>query len=259
MLVVNMTNICPMKLLNIIHIPLLLAILALNPGAKAHAQEPDTGVAADSIAADVEVVVDSDSVATPQVRKILFIGDSMTGWMAERLNAYGDINGFDVATVVWDGSTISKWANSKAIPRLIDKNAPDAVIISLGMNEMFEPRPEQRLLRPVDEIIGQLDSIPFLWIGPPSWPGHTEGKVFNDWMDKKLGEKNFFYSFNLPLKRQSKSNPHPSRQGIEDWIDSVVEWIPENSAIDLPELEKPAPGKLSRGKTFIYKRMKEKL
>lgn len=35
---------------------------------------------------------DKDSDA--YIKKVLFIGDSMTGWMAERLNAYGRANGF---------------------------------------------------------------------------------------------------------------------------------------------------------------------
>ena len=34
------------------------------------------------------------------VRNVLFIGDSMTGWLSERLNAYGRLNGFDVSTIV---------------------------------------------------------------------------------------------------------------------------------------------------------------
>lgn len=236
----------------------LLCLLTATPF-HAKAETPDVSPeAADSIATPMEMA-EPDTVVSPAVKKILFIGDSMTGWMAERLNAYGDINGFEVATVVWDGSTISKWANSGALPRLISRNSPDAVIISLGMNEMFEQRPEARLSKPVDKIISEIDSIPYLWIGPPSWPGHQEGRKFNDWLASRLGDRNFFYSFHLPLSRQSKSNPHPSRKGIEDWIDMVVEWIPENSSIDLPPLNRPEEGKLSRGKTFIYKRMKEKL
>ena len=61
------------------------------------------------------------------INKVLFIGDSMTGWMAERLNAYGDINGFEVATVIWDGSTIQKWAKSSKLPDIIEETAPDAI------------------------------------------------------------------------------------------------------------------------------------
>ena len=194
------------------------------------------------------------------INKILMIGDSMTGWMAERLNAYGDINGFEVATVVWDGSTISKWTQqSQALERIIGEVHPDAIIVSLGMNEMFEQKPDIKLKEPVDNLVESFDSIPYLWIGPPEWPGHQEGVEFNEWMKKELGDNRYFDSFSISLPRQSASNPHPSREGIERWIDRVVEWIPGNSTLSFQSLYKPDAGVISRGKTFIYKRMKENL
>lgn len=193
------------------------------------------------------------------VKKILFIGDSMTGWMAERLNAYGDINGFEVATIVWDGSTLSKWSNSRNLKKIIDEQNPDAIMVSLGMNEMFENRPEARYKSSLNTITSAFGDRPFLWIGPPKWPGHSEGEIFSNWLASHLGERNYFRSLDLDLPRQSKTNPHPTRQGIEEWIDRIVEWIPENSNIILPGTEKPAKGKMTRGNTFIYKRMKETL
>lgn len=201
-------------------------------------------------------VVASDST---KVKKILFLGDSMTGWMAERLNAYGELNGFEVSTVVWDGSTISKWAAAENLPRIIEEQNPDAIIVSLGMNEMFEQNPQTRLKRPTESLVSKFGNIPFLWIGPPSWPGHSEGEIFNQWMESELGDKNYFCSFDLEIPRQSATNPHPSRKGIDIWIDKVAEWIPGNSNISLGSLDAPPQGKVSRGKSFIYKRMKEKL
>lgn len=192
------------------------------------------------------------------VKKVLFIGDSMTGWMAERLNAYGDENDFEVATIVWDGSTLQKWADTPDLSEIIREHNPDAVIVSLGMNEMFESRPE-RLKPELDKITSAIGDTPFLWIGPPSWPGHSQGEIFNNWMAENLGEGNYFNSLDLNLPRQSKNNPHPTKPGIEQWIDEVVAWMPENSHINLPISTKPAEGKMTRGKTFIYKRMNEKL
>lgn len=201
----------------------------------------------------------TQSDTTEYIRKVLFIGDSMTGWMAERFNAYGEKNGFEVATVVWDGSTIRKWAAAPGLANIIKKEKPDAIIVSLGMNELFERNPESRLKASVDKLRGNFSDLPFLWIGPPSWPGHKDGAALNNWLAKELGEGNFFESLNLEIPRQSKSNPHPSRKGIEQWIDAVAEWIPENSNLEFKSLSAPADGKISRGKTFIYKRMKETL
>lgn len=193
------------------------------------------------------------------IRKILFIGDSMTGWMAERLNAYGENNNFEVATIVWDGSTISKWATSQGLQKYIAEEKPDAIILSLGMNEMFERNPKTNLDAKTDKIINSFGDIPFLWIGPPSWPGHSEGEIFDSWMAQKLGPDRYFSSLKLSLPRQSANNPHPTRKGIEDWIEAVVEWIPENSCLQFESLDAPGKGKFSRGKTFIYKKMKEAL
>lgn len=194
-----------------------------------------------------------------EIKKVLFIGDSMTGWLAERLNAYGKLNGFDVSTIVWDGSTISKWANSPKLQKNILLQEPDAIFISLGMNELFEQHPETRLKTSVDKIIKAADGIPMIWVGPPSWPGHNKGDVLNDWLEEKLGEKHFFRSFDLTLPRQSAKNPHPNRTGMVKWMDAVVEWIGEENIIPLRIVEKPEASQMSRGKVFIYKRMNETL
>lgn len=207
----------------------------------------------------------SDSVVNPDIpevspiKKILFIGDSMTGWMAERLNAYGENNGFEVATIVWDGSTIKKWGASPKLNEIIAQQDPDAIFISLGMNELFEQNPQANLGGEIDKLKNDFGDIPFLWIGPPSWPGHDKGKILNDWLENQLGSKNFFRSSDLNLPRQSASNPHPVRSGAEVWIDEVVKWIPGNTDLKFVSLDPPAKGAMSRGKTFIYKRMKENL
>lgn len=193
-------------------------------------------------------------------RKVLFIGDSMTGWLSERLNAYGEENGFEVSTVVWDGSTISKWGNSPKLSSIINQHNPDAIFISLGMNELFEPKPEVKLKKAVDNIREAAGNRPLLWVGPPSWPGHdNKGQILNDWLESELGSDSYFRSSGLKLQRQSAKNPHPTRQGIIQWMDSVVRWIPQHADVDLPGINAPEGSKMSRGRDFVYKRMKETL
>lgn len=193
------------------------------------------------------------------IRKVLFIGDSMTGWMAERLNAYGQKNGFEVATIVWDGSTIRKWGASPKLASQIKAQKPDAIFVSLGLNELFEPNPESRLGSSLKTMMNAFGDTPYLWIGPPSWPGHKEGATFNKWMQDKLGSERYFKSYDLQLERQSKSNPHPSRSGIIKWMDEVIKWIPGNTGLNFESLDSPGATEMSRGKVFIYKRMKESL
>lgn len=193
------------------------------------------------------------------VKKILFLGDSMTGWLAEALNAYGKVNGFEVSTIVWDGSTISKWASSGKLPSLINKYDPDAVFVSLGMNELFEAHPGTRLATPVSTIKDAVGDKPLVWVGPPSWPGQKKGQVLNDWLQRTLGSDVFFRSFDLTLPRQGARNPHPTRQGMIQWTDSLVNWLKDNKSLKFTTLDRPEKTRMVRGTTFVYKRMGESL
>lgn len=194
------------------------------------------------------------------VKKILFIGDSMTGWLAERLNAYGRENGFEVATIVWDGSTIKKWGSSPKLASLIKQHNPDALFVSLGMNELFETNPEARLNGSLQSILKSAGGVPVIWVGPPSWPGHNnKGETINKWLASELGAGHFFRSFDLNLPRQGAQNPHPTRAGMIKWMDEVVDWLQKDGAIKLPGYDAPKGEQMSRGKTFIYKRMRETL
>ena len=191
--------------------------------------------------------------------KILFIGDSMTGWLSERLEAYGNENGFEVATVVWDGSTITKWGNSPRLASIIEKVKPDAIFISLGMNDLFETQPEKRFGKSMNVIKGAAGEIPIVWVGPPSWPGQNKGAEMNRWLEQELGEAHYFNSSGLDLQRQSSRNPHPTRAGMIKWMDSMIEWLRDEGAVKLPGYEMPEHEQMRRGSYFVYKRMNEKL
>lgn len=190
--------------------------------------------------------------------KVLFIGDSMTGWLAERLNAYGEKNGFEVVTVVWDGSTIKKWGNAPKFAKIVKEQDPDVVFVCLGMNNLFETNPS-RLKGDLDNIRAAIGDRKIVWVGPPSWPGYDKGKALNDWLENELGEPSFYRSSGLTLPRQSAKNPHPTRQGMVEWMDAIVKWLPEHSDANLNLQNTPEGSHMSRGKTFIYKRMKETL
>lgn len=115
-------------------------------------------------------VVRTDAREKAAVKKVLFIGDSMTGWLSERLNAYGSSNGFEVATVVWDGSTIRKWAETPRLKQIVDQQNPYAVFVSLGMNELFEKNPDTRLKSSVDKIKKAIGDRKLVWVGPRHGP-----------------------------------------------------------------------------------------
>lgn len=194
--------------------------------------------------------------AVPEVRNILFIGDSMTGWLAERLNAYGNANDFKVAADIWDGSTIRKWGTgSSRITQLVKTHKPDAVFISLGMNELYEANPARRLQSSLDKILGAVGDIPVVWIGPLSWPGKNFGGGMDKWLGAQLGKGHYFVSTRLEIPRQSKTNPHPTRHGANEWMDAVVKWLATDGAISLPSETFPAKNTVLRPKVFNYRRI----
>lgn len=195
----------------------------------------------------------------PVARKVLVMGDSMTGWLAERLNAYGKQNGFTVSAVIWDGSTIGKWADSPKVSEIVTEQKPDVVLLCLGMNSLFEKNPESRLGTSLTKLLKKMGDVPVIWIGPPSWPGHKEGDVLSNWLAKELGASHYFRSLGLTLVRQSKRNPHPTREGMMKWADALVDWVKEEGCVALPGYAEPKGDKMSRPKVFIYKRMKETL
>lgn len=193
------------------------------------------------------------------IGKVLYIGDSMTGWLAERMNAYGAENGFEVATVVWDGSTIRKWGDSAKLKSIISRENPDAVFISLGLNELLEPNPEGRLESAVDNILSAVGDRKLVWIGPPSWPGRGNGDRLIAWLSDKLGSNRFFNSSSLSLQRQGKNNPHPTREAVIQWTDSIVSWIRQNPTLNFTSFDKPVKKQMLRSRSYKYIRMKEKL
>lgn len=196
---------------------------------------------------------------TQPIRKVLIIGDSMTGWLAERVNAWGKTDGFSVATVVWDGSTIKKWAASSRLAALLKEQDPDCIFICLGMNEMASTKPETQLGASLQKLLNVIGDRDFVWIGPPSWPGKNWGASYNAWMTQKLGADRYFNSSSLQLPRQSSSNPHPTRQGMCQWADALMHWLPQHSKLPFPTLTAPAAGEMSRPPVFIYRKMKQSL
>lgn len=191
-----------------------------------------------------------------KITKALIFGDSMAGWLGERLNAYGEANGFSVGTVVWDGATIQKFANSPQLKAIIDKQNPQVVFVCLGMNNLAEPRPA--VVKPaLDKILEAIGDRRLVWIGPPSWPGKPKWTALNNYLESTLGEDHYFNSFSLTLPRQSASNPHPTREGMIKWGDALAAWLPEHVK-GFSQLHKPSVA-MVRGKYFLYKRMKEKL
>lgn len=170
--------------------------------------------------AELELEQRTDS--TPQ--SIFLFGDSMTLNLAYRLAAYAKHNGHTFHAVNWDSSNTKIWASCDTLKRFIRRYRPTQIFIALGANELYLSHPENRLPQ-IRKILADIDTIPFVWIGPPSL---KQDGGLNELLEKTLPRGTFFRSSSLDLKRR-KDHIHPTRSASADWIDSVVSWLP-NSA-----------------------------
>lgn len=195
----------------------------------------------------------------PYIKKILLIGDSMTGWLGMRLQAYGEVNGFEVATVYQDGSTVQKWATTDRLRQTLEEYDPDLVFVSLGGNNLFESNPQRNLNDHVNKILNTIGDRPYIWIGPTSWQTRQGGEILVEWLKEKHGEGNFFDSFDLKIERLSRSNVHPTKKGSIYWMEQFLDWIWNETDLNFKSLDSPGPDAVSKGPIFIYKRMKETL
>ncbi|MBP3299664.1 MAG: SGNH/GDSL hydrolase family protein [Muribaculaceae bacterium] len=195
------------------------------------------------------------------VTRVLFIGDSMTGWLSERLEAYGAENGFEVTTVTWDGSTPAKWAKTGKLTQYINQYKPDVIFINLGMNQLLDRNPSKSLAAPMATLLKSVGSIPLVWIGPLEWPGKGKGEALVNYLKKTVEAApngHFYNASDLQIPRQSKTNPHPTRDGSRIMVDHIVKWLP-TTGIPFKSLNAPKGEQMKRGKVFIYKRMNQPL
>ena len=167
---------------------------------------------------DVKVKVDS----LPQT--IFIFGDSMTFNLALRLAQYARQNGHTIHTVNWDSSNTKIWAESDTLRYFMDLYHPTQVFISLGSNEMYFKNPESRSSY-VSKILEVIDTVPYVWIGPPSWK--EESKI-DEMLEKMCKKGSFFRSTGMKFERK-KDKIHPTRKSSALWVDSIMRWIPSSS------------------------------
>lgn len=180
------------------------------------------------------------------VHNVLVFGDSMTHHLAMSIAKYGTKNSYKVTGVTWESSSIPGWANSGKIKEYIRLSSPDFIIISLGSNEM-ELKHFERRLPDVKKIVEQIDSIPFIWVGPPLW---KEDKGVYKMLEKGVQKDQLFKigtDFEIP---RGGDHVHPTRKGADVWADTLMRWIKYSSHPILSE--KPDSGISTRGHKFIY-------
>lgn len=199
---------------------------------------------ADSInAADLQPEI----IKTDSLPQSLFIfGDSMTFNLALRLAQYAKQNGHTIHSVNWDSSNTKIWAEHDTLAYYIEKYHPTQIFISLGSNELYYKDPESRTPY-VKKILEVIDTIPYVWIGPPNW---KEDTGINDMLQRICKKRSFFRSAGMQFKRK-KDNIHPTRESSAMWVDSIMRWLPESSHPFRADMPSDSIGKSNPNIVFL--------
>ncbi len=192
--------------------------------------------AVDSAAATPAVpVVARPAEPDTTAKTILFVGDSMLDGLQPRMAAYAEHNGHKLYGVRWYSSTTQVWGSSQRLAGFIKQYKPDYVIVCLGANELFVKDIKEKRQRYLDEMVRQIGSLPFVWIGPPNWKPDTG---INEMIESTLPRGTFYLSKNDKFVR-GKDGAHPTRESAAQWCDRVCRWIVAESAhpirLDVPK------------------------
>ena len=135
------------------------------------------------------------------------------------------------------------WGQSDKLRGYISRLNPTYIFISLGANELFVKNIAEKRRKFVENIIADIDTIPYLWIGPPNWKDDTG---INDLIAEITPRGAFFLSNGMHFDRSS-DGAHPTRSSAALWLDSVMRWMPQNALhpirMDMPDVQKSKPKK----------------
>lgn len=208
-------------------------------------KEPLENVANQIVLDTVPILVEEAKTdSLPQ--NIFIFGDSMTFNLALRLADYAKQNGHQIHSVNWDSSNTQIWANHDTLSYYINKFKPTQIFISLGSNELYLKNPESR--RPdVKKILRVIDTIPYVWIGPPNW---AEDSGINDMIASECKPGTFFKSAGMEFQRKS-DKIHPTRKSSALWIDSIVRWLPSSAHPFIMDFPSDSIGKSNPNIIFL--------
>jgi lysophospholipase L1-like esterase len=183
-------------------------------------------------------------------QRIFFFGDSMVWALSLRMVQYAAENGHELLNLVWVSSTTKSYAKHKdTLAHFIRKFQPTYIIICLGSNELTV-RNSKVVDAHIKTILKTIDTIPFIWIGPPNW---KEDEGINDFIENGVGKDRFFPSKRLDFRR-ANDGIHPTYASAAMWLDSVAHWMRDSTqyrfAMELPSSKK------GRGETIRLKPLK---
>jgi len=158
-------------------------------------------------------------------QRILLIGDSMIEYFMLRMKDYTYFNNHNLKTVIWYSSQTKWYGSYDTLSYFIKEYKPSYVFLVLGANELFVGDIIKKRTQYVKNIMSQLDTLKFVWVGPPNWKDDTG---INTMIKRNVGKGRYFPSKNLNYKR-TKDGAHPTKASAALWMDSVAVWMMNES------------------------------
>jgi hypothetical protein len=159
---------------------------------------------------------DAGLVPAARARRVLHVGDSMVPLVGNYLRPLFRRSGARYHIVALESSSTLSWDGERRLQELMYEQGPDLVLISLGSNELFDPKPERRA-GAIRRLVADLRGRPCLWIGPPAW---KQDLGFLAVLKANLGHCRYFDSKALKLPRMPDGR-HPSWTGGWHWANAV--------------------------------------
>jgi len=157
-------------------------------------------------------------------QNILLIGDSMVEGLMHKFNDYCLENGHKLQPLIWYSSSTKAYSDNNKLKEFIKKYNATYVILVLGANELFVKDLDNRD-KYIKNISRQIDTMKFIWVGPPNWKKDTG---LNDLILKNFGKDRYFPSKDLTFDRIS-DGAHPTKKSSEMWALKIIEWIKNDS------------------------------
>jgi hypothetical protein len=155
--------------------------------------------------------------------RVLHIGDShVSAGLTSGLGRYFRAAGASYAAENWTGSRARSWVASGKLRRMLQKQHPNAVIVTLGTNAMRLGNLE-RYSSWVRALVKTVGPRRCYWLGPP--PLLKDRFGFNEMLIDATGDCRFFDTRTLGFKMRKDGKFHLTRKQGERWADHVWDWI----------------------------------
>ncbi len=175
---------------------------------------------------------DGTSVPAAKAKRVLHVGDSMVPLVGFYLRPAVKANGGMYWIDSEESTSTLSWDNDRALQKAMYKYDPQLIIISLGSNELFDPKPQRRAAA-IRGLVKDTRGRTCLWIGPPAWKKDTG---FIEVLKANLGHCRFFDSVAMKLPRMPDGR-HPSWTGGHRW--AVAVWKMLGGVRPVPTGSKP--------------------